>query len=71
MDAAKYSALKDLTYQKLSKRLEVNPSLKEELVEKFTEWFQGLVMMAKMSQQQMPSPQQQSNQGPAQQAQGE
>ena len=46
-DAKLYQDLKNDVYQKIQDRLRITPGIKEELVGKFSEWFQGLVMQAK------------------------
>jgi len=51
MDAQKYKSIHDLAMQKIQQRLQVTPSIKEDLVKKFTDWFQGLIQAAKMQQQ--------------------
>ena len=50
MDSQQYQNIKDLVYATIQERLRVTPSIKEEIVQRFTEWFQGLVVMAKTTQ---------------------
>ena len=51
MDTQKYQDIKELAYLKVQERLKATPSVREELIQVFTDWFQALVSTAKAAQQ--------------------
>lgn len=56
MEVQQYQNIKDLVLAKIQLRLGADTSIKKDLTEAFTQWFQDLVMQAKMAQVPMEQP---------------
>jgi len=56
LNTQQFQDVKDLAYRKIQERLRVSPGIKEELIKKFTDWFQGLVAAERITTMQAPAP---------------